>query len=70
MGVMDQSVDGGHGHHVVREDDIPAAERLFVGDQQAARLVAMSDELKQHRGLGFAAFNVANAVADQQTVGM
>ena len=42
MGVMYQAVDGGHGHHVVRKNAAPTAERLVGGDQQASRLVAIS----------------------------
>ena len=41
--VMDQPVDGGDGHHLIREDTAPFGERLVGGDDEAAGLVAVGD---------------------------
>ena len=68
VGVMDQPVDGGDGHHVVGEDAIPGAERLVGGDDHAAGLVAMGDEFEEHGSLGFAALDIADVVDDQQPI--
>ena len=47
-----QPVDGGDGHDGVGEDLIPSAEGLIGGDNQAAALIAVGNELKQYLGLG------------------
>ena len=59
---MDQPIDDCDGNHVVREHLGPGAERLVGGDPIAARLVAVSDELEQHRGLCFGGFDVADVI--------
>jgi len=66
VGVMDQPVDGGDGHHVVRGDAIPGAKRLVGGYDHAAGLVTMGDEFEEHGSLGFAALDMADIVDDQQ----
>jgi len=48
--VVYESVYGGYGHHAVREDLIPLAEWLVGSDDQAATLIAVSDELEQYLG--------------------
>lgn len=50
--MVDQPVDGGDGHDGIGEDLIPGTEGLVGGDDQAAALVAVGDELEEHLGLG------------------
>jgi integrating conjugative element protein (TIGR03761 family) len=68
VGVMDQPVDGGDGHHVVREDAIPGAERLVGGDDHAAGLVAVGDQFEEHGGLGFAAHMIENELRGKMSL--
>ena len=45
-----QSVYSRYGHHAVREYLIPLAKGLVGCDDQAATLIAVSDELEQYLG--------------------
>lgn len=65
---MYQAVYGGYGHHVIREDLIPFAEWLVGGDDQAATLIAVGDELEQNLGFCIRFFHVANIVNDDDPV--
>ena len=65
-GMVDQAVDGGDRHGGVVEDTIPGREGLIGGDQQAALLVALRDQLEEHAGLGLVFADVAKVVEDQE----
>lgn len=68
MAVVHQPVHRGHGHGAAGEDLVPFPERLVGGHQQGAALVAVADQLKQHRGLQLAATYVGDVVDHQQAV--
>ena len=51
-GVVDQAIDGGERHGLVWKNLAPFAEGLIGGDQHRVPLVAASNELEQHAGLG------------------
>ena len=65
-GMMNQPVDGGHGHHGIGEDVIPLTKRLISGNQEAVALVAMSNELKEDRGFRLRLFDIAEVIDNQQ----
>jgi hypothetical protein len=67
-GVMDEAVDDGDRHRLVREDLAPFAEWLVGGDQQGSPLVAGADQFEQHTGLGLILGDVGEIVEDQQVV--
>src|SRR5262249_35915680 len=48
--VVDQAIDRGNHHGVIREDLVPRCERLIRGDKQRATLVASADQLEQNTG--------------------
>ncbi len=66
--VMDQAVDRSHRHARIGEHVVPARERLVGGDQDAAPLVALGDELEQDAGLGLVLANIGDVVEDEQVV--
>ncbi len=68
VAVVHEPVDCGRGHRSVREDVVPVAKRLVVGHQQRLALIAVTDQLKQHRRLQLAAPHVGDVVNDQQGV--
>ena len=49
VGVTDQPVDGGDGHHVVEEDASPGAERPVGGDLTPLDLAAVGGRVRVHR---------------------
>ena len=51
-GVVDEAVDDGDRHCLVRKDFAPFAECLVGGDQEGSPLVTGADELKEHTGFG------------------
>jgi hypothetical protein len=59
---------GCHGHGAAGEDLVPFPERLVGGHQRGFALVAVVDQLKQHRGLQLAAAHVGDVVDHQQGV--
>ena len=67
-GVMNESVDRRHGHHIVREDGIPFTERLVSGDNQAAALITVCNELKQHLGFRVGLSDIADIIQDDDPV--
>jgi hypothetical protein len=66
--VVHQPVHRRHGHGPAGEDVVPLPERLVTGHQQGAALVAVADQLKQHRGLQLTAAHVGDVVDHQQGV--
>ena len=50
--VVDEAVDDGERHRLVREDLAPFAEGLVGGDQQGSPLVPGTDEFEQDAGFG------------------
>ncbi len=67
-GVVHEAVDGRDRHRGIGEHVVPLAKRLVGGDQDRAPLVALADELEQHRGLGLIAPRVGEVVEHQQVV--
>ena len=67
-GVVDQAIDGGERHGLVWKNLAPCAEGLIGGDQHRAPLVAASNELEQHAGLGLILADVGDVIEDQQAV--
>lgn len=59
---MDQAVDGGHRHGLVRKQLIPFRERRVGRDGDALALIALADELKEHRCLGLIPLGIAEVV--------
>lgn len=45
---MDQAVNGGNGHGLVREHLVPRRERYVGRDSDALALVVLSDQLEEH----------------------
>ena len=66
--VVDQAVDGGHGHARIGEHVVPAGERLVGGDEDAAPLVALGDQFEQHAGLGLVLSDIREVVQNEQVV--
>ena len=67
-GVVDEAVDCGDHHGVVREDPVPVGKWLIGGDQHGAALVACADQLEQHGGFGMILVDVGQVIEDQQVV--
>src|SRR3954447_19578181 len=65
-GVVNKAIDGGERHSRIREDPVPLSKGLIGGDQHGTPLVASSDELEQHAGLGLVLGDVGKIIADQQ----
>ena len=63
---MHEAVDRSQGHGRLDEHLAPLGERRVGRDGQALVLVALGDQLEQHRGLGLVAPHVAQIVKDQQ----
>src|SRR5947209_7350412 len=63
---MDEAVDDGDRHCLVREDLAPFAEWLVGGDQEGSPLVAGADELKEHAGFGLVFGDVGEVIQDQE----
>ncbi len=53
--VMHQAIDGGDRHPRVREDGVPAGERLVGRDEDALALVALGDQFEQNGRFGLVA---------------
>ena len=66
--MVHQPIHRRHGHRSAREDVVPFPERLIAGHQQGTALIAVADQLKEHRGLQFAAAHVGDVVDHQQAV--
>ena len=64
--VMDQAVDGGHRHGLVREHLIPFGERRVGRDGDALALIALGYELEPHRCLGLVPLGIAEVIKHQQ----
>lgn len=65
---MNQPIDGGYGHHFIREDAIPFREGLVGCDDEAAGLISMGDELKQDICLLVTLFDITKIIQDEHTV--
>lgn len=65
---MDEAVDCGERHGLIREDAPPFAERLVGGDEQRAALVARGDQFEQHAGFGLILGHIGDVVEDEQVV--
>lgn len=63
---MDQPVDGGHGHGLVGEDLVPAAEGLIGRDSDAAVFVAPGDQFEENAGLGLVLVGIGDVVENDQ----
>lgn len=49
-------------HHRVAENLIPLTKGLISSDEQAATLIAVSNEFKQHRGFCLCLFDIAQVI--------
>ncbi len=65
-GVVDETVDRGDGHRLVREDRLPGSKWLIGGDHERASLVSGGDELEQNAGFGLVLVDVGQIVEDQE----
>lgn len=65
-GVVDEPVDGGDGHGLVREHGVPSAEGLVCGDHDGAPFVSCCDELEEDAGFGLILPDIGEVVEDQQ----
>ena len=63
---MSQPIQQGGRHAFSLEDLAPVAERKVAGDQQAATLVTIDEDLKQKFGSGSAERQITQFVDDQQ----
>ena len=61
---MDEAIDGGKRHGLVREDFAPFAERLVGRDQYGSPLVTRGDQLEQHARFGLILGDVGDVVED------
>jgi len=64
--VMAQAVDGCHRHGLVREHLIPLGERCVGRDGDALALIALTNQLEEHRCLGLVPLGIAEVVKHQQ----
>ena len=65
-GMVNQPVDGGHGHHGIGEDVIPLTKGLIGGDEETVALVAMGNEFKEDRGFRLRLLDIAEIINNQQ----
>ena len=65
-GVVDETVDGGDRHRLIREDPIPGAEWDVGGDGEAAVLVPTSDQLEDDAGFRLILLGVSDVVEDDE----
>lgn len=59
---MDQPVGCCHRHRFIHEDAAPRAERMVAGDDQAAALITMCDQLEQHTRFRVVTFDIPEVV--------
>lgn len=62
----DQAVDGYHRHGLVREHLIPFGEQRVGSDGDTLALIALGDELEEHRCLGLVPLGIAEVVEHEQ----
>ena len=67
-GVVDQAIDGGDHHGMVRKDLVPVGKGLIGGDQHRAAFVACPDQLEQDGCLGMVLMDIGEIIEDQQVV--
>jgi hypothetical protein len=53
---------------VVWKDFVPVGKGLIGGNQHGVPLVACTDQLEQHRGLGVILVDVGQVIEDQQLI--
>ena len=63
-GMMDEPVDGGDGHGLVGEDDIPPAERLIGRDHDRTPLVSGGDQFEQRARFGLVFPDIGEVVEE------
>ena len=63
--MVDEAVDGGHGHGLVGKDLGPAGEGAVAGDDQAPVLVALGDEFEEDGGFGLVLAHISEVIEDQ-----
>ena len=66
--MMNEAIDGGERHGLVREDLAPFTEWLVGCDQHGSSLVTRSNQLEQNAGFGLILGDVGEVVEDQQVV--
>ena len=64
--MVDEPVDSGHGHGLIREDLVPATEGLVGGDGDAAVFVAPGDQLEEDTGFGLVLVGIGDVIEDDQ----
>ena len=64
--MVDQPVDGGDGHGLVREDFVPGAERLIGGDGEAFVFVASGDEFEENGAFGAIFLGICDVVQNDE----
>ena len=65
-GMMHQSINGSHGHHVISEDMVPLTEVLIGSDQKTFSFIAMSNQFKKDGGFSFRLFDIAKIIDNQE----
>lgn len=63
--MMNEPVDGSHGHHFVWKNLIPFAERSVGGNDEAAGFIAVCDKLEQNVGLLLSLFNETQIIQNE-----
>ena len=66
LAMMQQAIQDGRGHDLVSEHLAPVADRLVGGEQYAAALVALGDDLEQQMGGAGRHRQIAELVDHQQ----
>ena len=64
--MVDQPVDGGHGHGLVREDFVSGAERLTGGDGEAFVFVASGDQFEENGAFGAIFLGICDVVQNDE----
>ena len=62
--VVDEAIDGGHGHDLVSEDGSPISKRAIAGDDQAAVFVTFGDQFEKDAGFGLVFAHISEVVED------
>ena len=63
--MVDETVDGGHGHDLISEDGGPVGKGTVAGDDQAAVFITLGDQFEEDAGLGLILAHIAKIVEDQ-----
>lgn len=64
--MVDETIDGSNGHGWIHKDVVPGAEGMIGCNHEAFEFIAVGNQFKQNRGLGFRLFDVAEIIEDEQ----